>query len=357
MKLCKLLGRRGGEDVGDDGDQPGKIKAAVTASGPWTTKNHVATTVFKALFVVGLVTGPVALFGQATSSRGTAAGVASPAPTSIDSGDTVTAGQQVLAEGAAATLGWRWAQATGKDMATLVREVGLPPSKQVGGPQKSLGPVLAVTVLDATPQPAQTDVTRWEVRIFIRGGVATLRGRTYLVLVDVAADRRARPVTLPGQIPPTTGEEGAAVDSIRLQDTHPLTKAAAGWAGAMVAGKGDLDPWLSPGAQLIPIVPAVCSKPAVSVAALAEEEPPSVPADDQRVQAGITIVCDAGTTKASTLQYLLEFAGRDGRWEVSQLAPPPAPLSPSATPTPSTPTPASPSPTSSSSATPTASPR
>lgn len=342
MKLPTLFGKscRGGEEAETGGDQLGQVKAAVAASGPWTTRNHVATKIFAALFVVGLVTGPVALFGQITSARGVATGVASPAPARMGSGDTVAADQQVLAEGAAVTLGWRWAQATGKEMATLAREVGLPAGRQVGGPRKAPGRVLAVTVLDAVAQQTDADATRWQVRIFIRGGVATARGRTYLVLVQVSGDRRAHPLTLPGQIPSAPAEEGAAVDVTTLQATHPLAKAATGWAGAMVAGKGDLDPWLSPGADMSAIAPAVCAKPAVSVAALAEDEPTLTPDDDQRVQATVTIICNADTKNASTLQYLLEFAGRDGRWEVSQLAPAPAgDPSMTATPIPNTPTP------------------
>lgn len=315
-----------------------QLRAKVEEAGPFVTKNALATRLFLLLMVAGLLCGPLAIGLWYIGTKAPAQAIVTQG--SVQETDDATARQRVLAEGAATDLAWRWAGATAQDFRALAGELGIPPSSDAAAPQKITSPVRDVTVVDSTPlQPVSDPVTRWQVSVLVRGGVAGPDPAAYLILVDIQ-DEVPRPVSLPGQIPlPASTTERIATSTL-VPTKHPLAKALTGWAGAMLAGQGDVSPWLAPGVAMTSIQPAVCDKPVVTAVALGQI-PDEVPQNGQTASVALTVACGTGTNQARTFGYLLDVRGRDQRWEVLGFATTPAQAARPASSTTPSPTPES----------------
>lgn len=137
-------------------------------------------------------------------------------------------------------------------------------------------------------------------------------------------------VSLPAEVAGPGGQEapvlayGQAREVVR---SAALTRTLDAVLAAYVAGKGELAPYLSPGAEMEAISPApytrVASTRVAEVGTADPLEARSQPQDGERRR----LLVEAEATSASgvgwPLSYAIELQARDGRWEVAALAPAP----------------------------------
>lgn len=144
------------------------------------------------------------------------------------------------------------------------------------------------------------------------------RLRYYQVLVSTAGAELAV-MGLPTQVAgPTNGQR----PKVRYEDFSASSSAGETvqlFLAALLAGSGDLDRTLSPGAMVKPVTPP----PYISVrttALSASERPAEVPGSGDSVQVRADVeatLADEQSTVALT--YWLTLTARDGRWEVTSI--------------------------------------
>ena len=127
--------------------------------------------------------------------------------------------------------------------------------------------------------------------------------------------------SLPGQVaaPPTAELPKLGVGSFTHPDEDdPTTDTIARFFSALLAGQGDLERYMAPGARLRPVEPSPYAS--VSVERVAFKATAKANDDGARTaQVEVAAVDRAGRTQV--FHYALELAVRAGRWEVTQLLP------------------------------------
>lgn len=186
------------------------------------------------------------------------------------------------------------------------------------------------------------DESHWAVTVAAEllerrdGGYSALGVRHYQVgVVEVSGGLVA--TALPALVPPPTRGAGPELAGPGLglpEPGDPVAATVGPFLGALLAGQGEVARYAAPGAVLAPVVPAPFAE--VRLDRMAVEANGAL----RRVRASVEATTASG--RRERLQYALELAERQGRWEVLAVGGAPA-LEPSA-PGP-VPPPASPSPT------------
>jgi hypothetical protein len=283
--------------------------------GQWTNGSSLKTKAATVLLVGALVVSPAGLVvGLAAASSGSAPVTE---PRSTD-----TRGEQAAVEEFAARFVTTWLVANADNAEDLLDGlVEIPDSAEfpltglqasdptVAGVAQFEGGIWSVTIAVTTSDPTTSEPG---VRRFFRVPVVYDAGR-------LAALALPAPTAAPTMAdPPELGYPGD------LSTGHPAWQTVAGFMTALLAGKGDITRYLTPGTHVAPVVPVPFGAIRINQIAVAVdvgEEPAHVPSDGQRLPMLVTVSGLASTTASSglTAQYALVLTGRDGRWEVTEV--------------------------------------
>ena len=163
-----------------------------------------------------------------------------------------------------------------------------------------------------------------------RAGVWTPMGSRYYLVAVAAAGTGLVATSLPAQVaaPPLARSPRLAYQPAGAAVVRDVQDSVERFITAYVAGDGELDRYITPGAPLRPVRPAPFAK--AEVTSLAADGP-AVAGKRVRVLAAVRATDPAG--RVSMLSYPLALAARDGRWEVAEVlgtpplaAPPPTGL-------------------------------
>lgn len=125
--------------------------------------------------------------------------------------------------------------------------------------------------------------------------------------------------------------------------TGPVADTTTAFLKALLTGAADLDRYITPGVQILPITPAPYSSIKIqSIAVGNTPQPPEnltkAPADGAVITVLVAADASIGAQTALPLSYSLQLTARGGRWEASALLGAPEvaePAAPSASPSPS----------------------
>lgn len=163
------------------------------------------------------------------------------------------------------------------------------------------------------------------------------RVRYFQVPVKATGGRGASGWTaaaLPAEVAAPTGSKGVAPE-LSYGSAHaplasdPAVQTVQGFLAAYLAGRGELDRYLSPGTTLHAVRPAAYT--AVTVTQIAEHgQGPAegaekqTPPDGVRRRLLVDVEGDGTHTRSRPMTYAVELRARDGRWEVAALEAAPA---------------------------------
>lgn len=277
---------------------------------PAATLTRIAHGLLWTLVVVGAVSGPAALLRQAVAAPQPAPAVELPEPT-------------VGVEGFAEVF-----------VATFLGEAGrgteevLRPFYPVPVELREVTPGGVYVVRTATVAAEEQGSGYWAVTVAADvltavDGEYRPGGWRYYTVGVAERDGRWVATGLPAQVPaPATGEDHPrlAVANLAAPRDEPQVATVERFLAALLAGEGDLDRYVAPGAQLRPIHPAPYTETRLARLGLAEQP-------DGGVLARVEVVAADPAGVAHRLHYSLALVERDGRWEVAAVHPAP-PLSP-----------------------------
>lgn len=283
--------------------------------GQWTNGSNLKTKAATGLLVGALVLSPAGLVvGLAAASSGT--------PSAVESATVDTRGEQAAVEEFSARFVTTWLTANADNAEDLLAGlVEIPDSAEFpAAGQHATDP----TVADVT----QLDAGVWSVTVAVTTApLATPEQgvrRFYQVPVVYDAGRLVA-LALPA---PTAAPAMAETPDLEylsdLSGGHPAWRTVAGFMSALLAGKGDITRYLTPGTHVAPVVPVPFGALRINQIATEVEvgvEPARVPSDGQRLAVLVTASGLASATVGSGLsvQYALLLTGRDGRWEVTEV--------------------------------------
>lgn len=123
--------------------------------------------------------------------------------------------------------------------------------------------------------------------------------------------------------------------------TGPIGDTLTAFLGAYLAGAGEVDRYITPGADLTAVTPAPYTAVAVDSVALRglhgldadDLDMTVVPDDDTAVEALVAVEATDQAQQVTPMTYVLTLTARAGRWEVTALNPAPALAEPPAAPT------------------------
>ena len=293
-----------GDEVSDPGPPIG------TAAGVAGT--NVSVKLASAALLGCLAAGPLALVvaGTAVLSRDP---VAATQPAPVDPADERTAAGEF-----AQRLVVAWLTST-RDHPQRLTE--LMPTTQLGSlPQAGF----------EVANPAVASISRagqvWSVTVAVTvtDQRAAMARRFFQVPVTVAGDTVAA-LTLPAAVAGPAVGAGAPVDyRVPVAGSGPVATTVAQFLAAYVAGSGEVNRYVSPGASITPVAPAPYT--AVRVTSLYCEQDidtGAVPVDGAQLRVLATGQGTVTDTQSSTLMYALTLASRAGRWEVFAIDPAP----------------------------------
>jgi hypothetical protein len=282
--------------------------------GQWTNGSSLKTKAATAVIVGALVLSPAGLVvGLAAASTGSES--ATP-PETVD-----TRGEQAAVEEFAARFVTTWlsvdVDTAEDDLAGLaeIPEGAEFPSE----PSRATDP----TVADVS----QVDDATWSVTVAV---TTTAPGQTqgvrrfYQVPIVYDAGRLAA-LALPA---PTAAPAMAQMPDLSYQgdltSSDPAWRTVAGFLTALLAGRGDITRYLTPGTRVSPVWPTPYAAVRINqIAALVDYgvEPARAPADGEELAVLVTVTGLASATSADglSMQYALVLTGRDGRWEVTEV--------------------------------------
>ncbi|HYJ68010.1 MAG TPA: conjugal transfer protein [Nocardioidaceae bacterium] len=290
-------------------------EVAESSLGHWTNGSSLKTKAATVLLVGALVLSPAGLVvGLAAASSGSAP------VTETQTADT--RGEQAAVEEFAARFVTTWLVANADNAEDLlVGLVEIPDSAEfpstglqasdptVAGVEQLEGGIWSVTIAVTTVDPAASAPG---VRRFFRVPVVYDTGR--LVALALPAPTAA----------PTMAETPDLGYPSDLSTGHPAWRTVGGFMTALLAGKGDITRYLTPGTRVAPVVPVPFGAIRINqIAASVDvgEEPAHVPADGQQLPVLVTVsgLTSATASSGLTVQYALVLTGRDGRWEVTEV--------------------------------------
>lgn len=294
-----------GDEVSDPGPPIG------TAAG--VAQTNVSVKLASAALLGCLAAGPLALVvaGTAVVSRDP---VAASQPAPVDPAD-----ERAAAGEFAQRLVVAWLTST-RDHPERLTEL-IPTTTQLGSlPQAGF----------EVANPAVASISRagqvWSVTVAVtvtdqRQGPVR---RFFQVPVTVAGDTVGA-LTLPAAVAGPAVGAGAPVDyRVPVAGSGPVATTVAQFLAAYVAGLGEVNRYVSPGASITPVAPAPYT--AVRVTSLYCEQDidtGAVPVDGAQLRVLATGQGTVTDTQSSTLMYALTLASRAGRWEVFAIDPAP----------------------------------
>lgn len=145
------------------------------------------------------------------------------------------------------------------------------------------------------------------------------QGTHYYRVGVLAAEDRYVATGLPAEVPaPAPGEapELAGTGLERPQPDEPVATAVAQFLAAYLAGEGEIDRYISPGAPVRSVQPVPFAGVELTRLTRGQSNDPTAPTV---VRAEVSATTAAGAVQV--LHYALELAERQGRWEVRQVLP------------------------------------
>ena len=144
-------------------------------------------------------------------------------------------------------------------------------------------------------------------------------GTHYYRVGVLVADDRYVATSLPGEVPAPALAEAPKLAGLGLQrpkPDDPIATAVRQFLAAYLAGQGEIERYITPGAPVQAVQPAPFA--GVEVTRLAQVEPTD-PKAPTVVRAETAASTAAGAVQV--LHYALELSERQGRWEVRQVLP------------------------------------
>lgn len=196
---------------------------------------------------------------------------------------------------------------------------------------QSLAPDVALPdpAADAQPKPRsvtavrsmQRDEGAWTVTVAAQDADTTVRYFT----VPVAADRTGVSFAVTGAPGVVAGPVRAAVPkspyTVSVPSDGALASTVGEFLGAYLTGTGEVDRYLAPGVNLVPVSPAPYTAVTVREVSAVEEAAAAgqVPADGTKVR--VLVQAEARDEAGRwPLAYELALTARSGRWDVAALA-------------------------------------
>lgn len=294
----------------------------------WTNGRAKSTAAVTFLMVGAILCGPAALVVAMNATPPARAVVA-------DAPDELSVDEQAAGSYALSFVG-AWLRATRDDPGVLgeytsvsaLRLAAVPweyRDAAVASIERAQEGVVTVTISAAVQQVAYdsdgSEVASWPLRFF-RVGIATT-GETF------------SPLTLPA---PVNGATRATDLLLAYPVNGSTTDSLAGTVGdflnAYLAGIGELDRFVSPGADIAPVEPALFAQTTLTSLSL-DTQPSDAPDEGDTVRALATAELIGTDGRALTGTYSFTLTARAGRWEIESIDQSPAiDTSNTATPTP-----------------------
>lgn len=273
----------------------------------WSAGSHWTTTAVRTAVWIAVLCGPVALIGVLVGGPSSEPVVQAVAP-DADAGRRAATGE--FAERFVTT----WVATNSDNVGALNRFVELPDT--MSWPTKAAGTATATSVSDIEQQPSGL----WSVTVgadVTAAGEDNSQRRYFQVPVayhDGGMFAAALPTPVPGPAkadqPETAYNSEATVDSA-------AGETIADFLTAMLAGKGDLTRYISPGAQLRPIEPAPYDSVQIEqIYADVDLMSDNSPNDGDEANILVTAKAAVGKQTYTPVEYALTLRSRDGRWEV-----------------------------------------
>ena len=280
----------------------------------WTNGSSLKTKAATAVLVGALVLSPAGLVvGLAAASSG------SPPTAPAEVADT--RGEQAAVEEFATRFVTTWLSVT-NDTAEdeLAGLVEIPDAAQF--------PAEGMRASD----PAIADVRQagtgiWSVTVAVTAipAGADQGVRRFFQVPIVYDDGRLAALALPAPVAaPTMADLPSLEYPSDLSPSDPAWQTVSGFMSALLAGKGDITRYLTPGTHVSPVSPAPYGAIRIDHLAAAVDlgvEPAREPADGEELAVLVTVTGLESRTSADglSMQYALVLTGRDGRWEVTEV--------------------------------------
>jgi len=237
-----------------------------------------------------------------------------PTRTVVADPDGVTGNAVVVAGGFAERYVTAYLEA-GNDGATLTSFLGYTPELPANARATELSaPVRAVDITKAADD-------YWSVVVAVGW---TGQERFWQVAVDMR-DGPPNAVGLPAAVAAPPAPERSSLDVNMGQPTldDPMVESVTSFLGAYLCGQEGLSRYLSPGLELSPAEPKVCSKVEVIRWGVIDGDDDSTKTVvlDALLDGDANVDDDATTARVAT--YTLLLSSRDDRWEISELLPAP----------------------------------
>lgn len=173
-----------------------------------------------------------------------------------------------------------------------------------------------ISVVKSTPRADGSYVVAVAAQL---GAAAPQRYFEIVVMPHAGAFAAA---ALPREVPSPTARSVALPGfSKDVAGDRLIGQTLEGFFSAYLAGTGDLQRFLSPGAQLQSLAPAPYKKATVT-GAYAGAEVPAVPADGDRARLLVRVVGQGAKGYQISSDYELSVTARAGRWEISAMGSP-----------------------------------
>lgn len=216
--------------------------------------------------------------------------------------DDASALERVYPDGAVSLPETAWA----------VRSVAVSSLTEVGDGAWSV--VVAADVAEPTAGEDEAEATEeWRRRYF----------QVPVVVAETGVGMGARATALPAPVAgPALPEVSASEFTADLSSDAALTETVAGFLSSLLAGQGDIERYLSPGAVVAPVDPPAFVEVAVNAldANTSDHEPSTTPADEQQLSVLVAATLTRVDGQKTTAEYVLDLEARAGRWEITQIS-------------------------------------
>lgn len=282
----------------------------------WTQGGEFGAKVTSGLMLAALLCGPVAL-GLAWAAN---ARPATAVETVSDGGLSV---QQQSAGGYALGFVEAWLNATRDDHGLLAEYVDLAVAESVLGDEPWKYRDLALVSIDESDAPNfVTVVVSGSVKesVYDSDGESTTAWprRFWQVMVSTTDDGLGI-ASLPAAIDAPEDSVGVRTDyGTRLATTDPAGQTIVDFLGSYLTSAGDLDRYVSPGADMTPINPAPFTQ-IEPIELLSEGEAAPEPVEGQTLRVLATIAAGNVDSRVLPTTYALTLTARAGRWEVTSV--------------------------------------
>lgn len=282
----------------------------------WTGGSALTTKLASIGLWAAIVAGPLA-FLMVVGGVGS-----TPSVVSAKSNESNIADEQAAVGEYASRFVVTWLETPQSDRDRLEEFVQVPSAIQLPElPFKVSNP--AVAGLEKSGHDIWTAVVAATVAGLDKAGKATPAFRRYFqVTVSHPADEEFAAMALPSPVSGPSASKSPQTDySLRMASSDPIWPTTQQFLGALLAGAGDINRYLTPGKRIAAVQPAPYSTVTLSDLRGYDDgaATTATPKDDEVLRVQATVQVENSETQSTVVQYALTLTARAGRWEVTAI--------------------------------------